>query len=187
MLEGLVPAFALVALSEFGDRSQLAAMLLGARFRKHHAAVFLGALCGFALLFFLSVIFASVVAEFVQLAHLKLVSAGAFVVMGLYIIMSNDSKEVSVKRGKGPFIASFSLVAFSELGDKTQLAVMVLAASMHDPAGVFLGSLAAVALLTFPAVYIGKHVAQKVPLKTIKTVSGIVFIAFGIAMLAGAL
>ncbi len=181
MLEGFIPAFVLVALSEFGDRSQVSVILLGARYKAQHKKVFLGAMLAFALLFFVSVVFGSVLIAFLPAGQLKLISAVAFVIMGLYMLLKREKEKVTVKKNKEPFLASFSLIALSEIGDKTQVAVVVLAAGMRDAAGVFLGALLAEAVLTFIGVFAGREISKKVKMDAVKKVSGIAFILFGMA------
>ena len=185
MFEGFIPAFLLIALSEFGDKSQLAAILLGARYRHHHRNVFLGTMTAFAVLMLAAILFGAALIALVPEETLKTIAAFAFVVIGVHTLVKREKENVALRSGEGPFINSFTLIALSELGDKTQLAVILLVARMHDSTGIFLGALAAEALLSFMAIFIGKEIARRTKMHAIRYAGGIIFVLFGIAMLSG--
>ncbi len=179
MFEAFIAALSLIGISELGDRTQVAAMVLGARYHKSHAQVFAGVMAGFALCFLIAVTAGSIVLAYVSPATVKMLSAIVFVSMGAFILLRKDSEKVKVKDNKGPFIASFTLIVFSETGDKTQIAAMLLAASMIDPVGTFAGSMLAIAVLSGAAVFAGRLIAKRIRMEWIRYASGILFILFG--------
>lgn len=77
----------------------------------------------------------------------------------------------------------FSLVFLAELGDKTQLTLMALAASHGEPASVFVGGTLALWASTLLAVALGGRLARRVPAGAVHKVSGVVFLVFGLAMI----
>lgn len=81
------------------------------------------------------------------------------------------------------WLATFTLVFLAELGDKTQLATMLLTAQTRAPLAVFLGAAAALVAGTLLAVAAGEAVARVLPLKYVKTAAGVAFIAIGVLLL----
>jgi putative Ca2+/H+ antiporter (TMEM165/GDT1 family) len=85
-----------------------------------------------------------------------------------------------------PLIASFGIIALAELGDKTQLSVIALAAEYDAPYIVFVGAMFALALLTAIGIAVGAVISRYIPMKYVKVGSSVVFIVFGIIFLWGA-
>jgi len=179
MFEALLAALSLVAISEFGDRSQLAALLLGARYQSHQRKVFSGAVLAFAVLFLISVVIGSALLFYVPENIVRVISSAAFIAMGLYVLLKREKERVKTGKDKEPFLASFSLIALSEIGDKTQIAIIFLAASFHDPLGTFIGAMIAEAALAGMAIFAGKKIAERIKMHWIKYLSGVIFILFG--------
>jgi putative Ca2+/H+ antiporter (TMEM165/GDT1 family) len=84
-----------------------------------------------------------------------------------------------------PLFAAFGLVFLAELGDKTQLTTMMLAAQSRSTSLVFIGSALALVLTSLLAVAFGEAVTRLVPASTIRWVSGAAFIAIGGILLIG--
>lgn len=82
---------------------------------------------------------------------------------------------------------TFGLVFIAELGDKTQLATMMLAAESRSTAAVFAGALAALALSSLIGVLAGDWIARMVPLNVLQTAAGAAFVAIGLFLMAGRL
>ncbi len=179
MFEAFVAALSLIGVSEIGDRTQVASMLLGARYHKSHGHVFAGVMAGFAFCFLVAVTLGSAIIAYFSPGAVRTFSALIFVGMGVLTLLGKDDENVKVKDSKGPFLASFTLIAFSETGDKTQVAAMLLAASMRDPAGTFAGSMLAIALLSGAAIFAGKEAAKRISMKWVRHASGVLFILFG--------
>ncbi len=183
MFEAFLAAFSLVAISELGDRSQVAALLLGAKYHNNHKKVFLGAISAFALLFFISIVLSSLILTYLPAATVRIISAVAFLAMGALILTGKEEEKVRIKKDKEPFIASFTLIALSELGDKTQIAIIFLAAGFQDAAGTFAGAMLAASVLSGIAIFAGRLIAKRVKMHWIKYISGAIFILFGLASL----
>ena len=99
--------------------------------------------------------------------------------MGLYVLLKREEEKVKTEKGKEPFLASFSLIALSETGDKTQIAIIFLAASFHDSLGTFIGAMIAETALTGMAIFAGKKIAGRIKMHWIKYLSGVIFILLG--------
>lgn len=82
-----------------------------------------------------------------------------------------------------PLIASFGIIALAELGDKTQLSVIALAAEYDAPLTVFIGVMPALALLTAIGIAAGTIISRYIPMKYVKIGSSIVFTVFGVLFL----
>jgi putative Ca2+/H+ antiporter (TMEM165/GDT1 family) len=82
-------------------------------------------------------------------------------------------------------LVAFSLVFLSELGDKTQLAVMMLSAQHRAPAAVFMGGAAALLLSTALAVAFGEAITRLLPAATMRLIAGLAFLAMGGIFLLG--
>ena len=83
------------------------------------------------------------------------------------------------------FITTFGVIFFAEIGDKTQLAAMTMAAQSQKPWGVFLGSVVALAAVSAIGVIVGTALGSYLPLLWIKRVAACAFILIGVLMLAG--
>ena len=83
------------------------------------------------------------------------------------------------------FVSAFGLIFLAELGDKTQLAAMAMAARSHSPLAVFLGAVAGFGLLTLIGVAFGGLIARFVPEAYVRLVAGGLFILFGILIILG--
>ncbi len=83
------------------------------------------------------------------------------------------------------FGATFAAIFLAELGDKTQLAVLTLVASTREPLSVFVGAVAALAIVTLLGVLIGEGVASLVPAWMLRKAAALVFLGVGVALLLG--
>lgn len=171
-------AFALIALAEIGDKSQLVCMTLAARHR--HWPVILGATTAFLILNALAVLFGAGVAAWVPervMAGIVAVLFGAFGIHALLSRDSEDSEDVVEKPGHGIFFTTLLLILVAEFGDKTQIAVAGLAGSL-DPLPVWIGATVALVTISALGVWAGRTVLQRLPLHWLHRVSGGIFLAF---------
>lgn len=83
------------------------------------------------------------------------------------------------------FVSTFGLIFLAELGDKTQLAAMAMAARSHSPLAVFLGAMAGFGLVTLVGVVFGGLIARFVPEAYVRLAAGGLFILFGVLILMG--
>lgn len=178
----LAASFALVAVAEFGDKTQVAVMTLASRYRPR--PVFLGSLLGVGLANAVGVIAGSLLDTVLPVFWVRVGSGVAFILLGLYGLAPRRDEEVNVKGGGSAFSASASLIALMEFGDKTQLAAMLLAAEYDAPIEVFSGAMLAFVILMGLGVAVGATLTKLVPRRYIKAVSSLLFIIFGIASLA---
>ncbi len=182
MSAGIVFAvFGLVFLAELGDKTQLIVLALAARTRAR--TVLAGAFSAFFLLDLAAVAAGAAVYRWLPLRPLQLAAGGLMALFGALSILGKAGGPGEERAGGGSFIKVLGLVMLMELGDKTQLTLMALAASHGEPASVFVGGTLALWTSTLLAVALGGRLARRVPAGAVHKVSGAVFLVFGLAMI----
>ena len=181
-LISLSQVFLLVFLAEFGDKSQLVAMTLAARYRPF--PIIVGAIAAFAVLNILGVLFGASVAQWLPSWAVALAVAVLFLYFGWQSLRveEDDEDEDDVKVGRQLLLSVFLLIFLAEFGDKTQLAVAAMG-GIHSIVPVWLGATLALSLTTVLGVLVGHKLLKHVPLHLIHKGSGVLFILFGIAAL----
>ena len=180
----LISSFGIIALAELGDKTQVTIVCLSAN--KRVKTVFIGAILAFALVDGISALIGGTIAAFIPTQWVGIGAGVAFLVFGVYSLLSKTA-EVQVNSGSLSIARSLSLIALMELGDKTQLSVIALAAEYDAPLMVFVGVMFALALLTIIGILVGSVISRFVPMKYIKVGSSLVFILFGVLFLFGAI
>jgi len=172
--------FLLIALAEFGDKSQLVCMTLAARHRG--LPVILGAVAAFAFLNALAVLFGAAVAAWLPEWVVTVAVAALFTVFGISALRYRDEdtdEEVEEKPGHGMFATTFLLIFLAEFGDKTQIAVAGLGSTTEANA-VWTGATLALACTSILGVLAGRKFLHKLPLVWIHRISGVFFLALAI-------
>ena len=176
--------FLLIALAEFGDKSQLVCMTLAARHRG--LPVVLCAVAAFAILNLLAVLFGATVAAWLPEWVITLVVAVLFATFGLSALRyqaESEDENVVEKPGHSIFATTFLMIFLAEFGDKTQIAVAGMG-STADAAAVWLGATLALTFTSVLAVIAGRNFLHRLPLPWIHRISGVFFLL--LAALAGA-
>lgn len=164
--------FLLIALAEFGDKSQLVCMTLAARHRG--LPVVLGAVAAFAILNLLAVLFGAAIAAWLPEWLVTLVVAVLFAAFGIGALRyreDEDDEKIEEKPGHGVFATTFLLIFLAEFGDKTQIAVAGLSSTTSTVA-VWLGATLALASTSVLGVIAGRKFLHKLPLVWIHRISG---------------
>lgn len=178
----------LIALAEFGDKSQLVCMTLAARHRG--LPVVLGAVAAFALLNLLAVAFGAAVAAWLPEWAVTLAVGALFLIFGINALRYSDDEDdetVEEKPGHGIFATTFLLIFLAEFGDKTQIAVAGLG-STQPATAVWAGGTLALAGTSLLGVIAGRRFLNRMPLLWIHRISGAFFLilaALAFARLAG--
>jgi Ca2+/H+ antiporter, TMEM165/GDT1 family len=186
-MQAFLIATGLVALAEIGDKTQLLAFMLAARFKRPWPIV-LG--------IFVATVFNHAAAGALGSWLTGLISPTAlrwglglsFIAMaGWMLIPDKLDEDETPKPGHGVFITTLVAFFLAEMGDKTQIATVALAARFPmDFVGVVAGTTAGMMLANVPAVLVGGKLAQKLPVKLVHTVAAVIFALLGAATLAGA-
>lgn len=167
--------YLLIALAEFGDKSQLVCMTLAARHRG--LPVVLGAIAAFAVLNLLAVLFGAAVAAWLPEWLVTAAVAALFAWFGIAALRfeEDDDEDIEEKPGHGVFATTFLMIFLAEFGDKTQIAVAGLG-STADAAATWVGGTLALATTSLLGVYAGRRLLNRLPLHWIHRVSGVFFL-----------
>lgn len=183
-LTPIITTFSLIALAEFGDKTQLAVIALSARYDR--VKVFTGVILAFALVTALGVLVGGVIYKYIPQEIIRILAGLLFVAFGIITLRSNESCETGDEKPVGNIlISAFSMIAVAEMGDKTQLSAITLVAKYDSAYLVFAGALLALGLISLIGIFVGKKLCEIVPLSKIKLGAGALFILFGIMFLAG--
>ena len=179
-------AFALVALAEIGDKSQLVCMTLAARHRPW--PVLLGAVLAFALLNLLAVLFGASVAAWIPERVVAFIVAALFFAFGIQTFRTgrNTDSEVEDRPGHSILLTTFLLIFAAEFGDKTQIAVAGLA-STASPLAIWFGSTLALGLVSALGVLAGSALLKRIPITILQRVGGGLFLVLAALALVHAL
>ncbi|RJQ32399.1 MAG: TMEM165/GDT1 family protein [Actinobacteria bacterium] len=177
----IVLAAALIGFAEFGDKTQLTTITLSCKYPPKK--VFWGAFSAFLILSALAVTVGTLIFELIPAVWLKIVVGLFFIIFGIYsLLTAKNQEEISDKQRQGnPFAVAFSLIFLNELGDKTQLLTIALAAKYKAPFEVFLGALIGLSTIALISTMLGKVIAKYVKDTTIiHRLAGIIFIVLGL-------
>ncbi|HEX6707258.1 MAG TPA: TMEM165/GDT1 family protein [Albitalea sp.] len=174
----------LVALAEIGDKTQLLAFVLAARFKRPVpivAGIFVATLVNHAMAASLGAWLMSVVGPDI----LRWALGVSFIAMALWTLVpdkldENDTKLVS---GAGVFMATTLAFFAAEMGDKTQIATVALAARYHAMLSVLAGTTLGMMIANVPAVLVGGRLAQRLPVRWMHRIAALAFAALGVAAL----
>lgn len=183
-LEAIINSFLLVFVSEMGDKTQLLALVLGARFRKPWpimAGILLATLLNHALASYAG----SFVTHYISAEILKWVLAATFVGFGLWMLVPDKDEGFQEKHHWGPFLTTTVAFFFAEMGDKTQLATVALGAKFALPLFVTIGTTVGMLAADGLAVLFGHKFTDKIPMRLIHRIASVIFMLFGVGILLG--
>ena len=175
----IVSTFLLILIAELGDKTQLSIISLSSNYRWHH--VFAGAMLAFLAVDGISLAVGGPLLALLPMRFVLIVSGIVFIIFGIIpFIIKKEKEDVKPheRRSNLPLLACFSLISLMELGDKTQIITITLAAEI-SPILVLLGMALAFALLTGVAVIMGAKLLSRLPLKWLKIGTSALFIVLG--------
>jgi len=170
--------FAMIATAEIGDKSQLVCMTLAARYRG--LPIVLGAATAFALLNLAGVVFGAAVAQWIPHEWVESTVVILFTLFGIRALLTEEEGEDIEDRPKASrsvFITTFLMIFAAEFGDKTQLAVAALGATI-PPIPVWSGATLALIVTSALGVWAGRALLQRIPLHWLHRLSGVLFLGF---------
>ena len=186
LIESLLVSTGVVALAEIGDKTQLLAFVLAARFKKPLpiiAGIFLATVVNHGLAGALGAWITATLSPQI----LRWVLGLSFIGMAIWTLIPDkiEAGESRMASRFGVFGATLVTFFFAEMGDKTQIATVALAAHYAAPLLVVVGTTLGMLIADVPAVFIGDKLAQKIPMKIVHGVAAAIFAALGVATLAG--
>ncbi|MGH8072952.1 MAG: TMEM165/GDT1 family protein [Lysobacter sp.] len=165
-----------VALAEIGDKTQLLALLLAARYRKPWPII-AGILVATLLNHALAAWFGTLVAQWLQPEVLRWIVAGSFLAVALWTLKPDSlDDDGSALPARGAFIATTIAFFIAEIGDKTQVATVLLAAKYTPLWEVIAGTTVGMLLANVPVVALGSRFSDRLPLKAARLVAAVVFL-----------
>lgn len=186
MLQAFLISMFVVALSEMGDKTQLLALLLAARFRKPIPiliAIFAATVINHGVSAILGQWITTILSPTVLLWIVSLGFIGMAVWMLIPDKLDDESESINKWQKYGVLGATFVLFFLAEIGDKTQIATVALAARFDSIGWVTLGTTLGIMLVNAPAVFIGNKLAEKLPISLIHKIGALVFLVIGVAAL----
>jgi len=184
-LDAFLISTGVVALAEIGDKTQLLAFLLAAKFRKP-VPIILGILVATLLNHGLAGALGAWITTLLAPEVLRWVLGLSFIAMAVWIMVPDtlDEDEASLVQF-GVF--GTTLVAFflAEMGDKTQIATVALAAQYGNLLWVVVGTTLGMLIANVPAVYLGERVAHRMPVRLVHGIAATIFALMGVAILSG--
>ena len=183
MLEAFLVSTGVVALAEMGDKTQLLALLLAARFRRALpvvAGIFVATLVNHAIAAWLG----AGIAEAIGREALRWILGLSFLAMAGWTLIPDHIEAGKKPRGRfgafGTTLIAFFLV---EIGDKTQIATIALAANYASVAAVVAGTTLGMMIADVPAVYLGERILRRIPMRLLQRIAAVAFAVLGVLVL----
>lgn len=170
---------ATVALAEIGDKTQLLALLLAARFRRPWpivAGILVATLANHALAGWLG----SRIPAWLGPGLLRWLVAASFLAIALWTLRPDRLESDHALPARNAFLATTAAFFLAEIGDKTQLATVVLAAQYAPLWEVVAGTTLGMLLANVPVVMLGSRFADRLPLRAARIVAAVLFTALGL-------
>lgn len=179
-MQAIINSTILVFISEMGDKTQLLALVLAARFKKPWP-IFFGIFIATLLNHFLASYLGSFVTQYFSESTLRITLAITFIGFGIWVLIPDKDEGLNESYKWGAFVTTLVAFFFAEMGDKTQLATVALGARYNAAFAVTVGSTFGMMLANAPAIFFGPWFTDRIPLKWIRGVASLLFIGFGIA------
>ena len=180
-MEAFFVSTAIVALAEMGDKTQLLALVLAARFRKPWPIV-LGILVATLANHGLAGALGAWVTTVVGPQVLRWILGVSFIAMAVWMLIPDKLDEGDADGAPRWGVFGTTLVAFflAEMGDKTQIATVMLAAQYNAYLGVVAGTTLGMMLANAPVVWLGDRITRLVPIRVVHGVSAVIFLVLGL-------
>jgi len=181
-LQAFLLSTVLVALAEMGDKTQLLAFVLAARLKRKRPIV-LGILVATLANHFLAGWVGAWLATLVAPQTLRWIIALSFFAFGLWALKPDKLEEEREYSSRSVFATTLIAFFFVEMGDKTQLATVALAARFDSLVAVVGGTTLGMMIANVPAVWLGEVLAQRVNMTVMRWIAAALFVALGVATL----
>ncbi|MCU4675172.1 TMEM165/GDT1 family protein [Catenovulum sp. 2E275] len=179
-MEALFTSTLSVAIAEMGDKTQLLSLLLAAKFR-NKLAIVMGILVATLINHAVSAWFGVWLAKFLQDGWGVWLLGGSFIAVGLWLLIPDKDEETDNRFDKyGAFVVSAILFFVAEIGDKTQIATVLLGAQFQSTLMVTIGTTVGMLLANVPVIYAGDKLMKKIPLNLTRLIAAAIFIIVGI-------
>jgi putative Ca2+/H+ antiporter (TMEM165/GDT1 family) len=186
-MEALLVSTGVVALAEMGDKTQLLAFVLAARFKKP-LPIIAGIFAATAVNHGLAGALGAWITHALGPQLLRWVLGASFLAMAAWTLVPDEieKEEAAAAQRFGVFGATLITFFLAEMGDKTQLATVAMAAHYAAPALVVAGTTLGMLLADVPAVFIGDRLSSRIPMRLVHVAAAALFALLGVATLLGA-
>ena len=186
-MESLLVSTGVVALAEIGDKTQLLAFILAARFKKP-VPIILGILVATIVNHGLAGALGAWITSAVSPEILRWVLGLSFLSMAIWTMIPDkiEEEDTPVAKRFGVFGATLITFFLAEMGDKTQIATVAMAAHYASPLLVVIGTTLGMLIADVPAVLMGDKLANKIPMRLVHAIAAAIFAVMGVATLLGA-
>ena len=185
-MEAFLVSTGIVALAEIGDKTQLLAFILAAKFRRP-LPIIIGILVATLANHAFAGALGSWITSVMRPETLRWVLGLSFIAMAIWTLFPDKFEEGDARIARFGVFGT-TLVAFflAEMGDKTQMATVALAAQYHAFFSVVAGTTLGMMIANVPAVLLGDRIANRMPVKLVHRIAAAIFAILGIATLLGA-
>jgi putative Ca2+/H+ antiporter (TMEM165/GDT1 family) len=183
-MEAFLISTGIVALAEMGDKTQLLSLVLAARFRKPWPIV-MGILVATLANHALAGAVGAWVTRFVGPDVLRWILGASFIAMAVWILIPDklDENDAPARPRFGVFGATVIAFFLAEMGDKTQVATVMLAAQYQSWAAVVAGTTLGMMLANAPVVWFGERITRRVPIRLVHGIGAAIFLVLGVVAL----
>jgi putative Ca2+/H+ antiporter (TMEM165/GDT1 family) len=183
-MEALLISAGVVALAEIGDKTQLLAFILAARFKKP-LPIIAGILCATLVNHGLAGALGAWITSVLRPDVMRWVLAASFIGMAVWTLIPDEIEEDETRVAKQFGVFGATLVTFflAEMGDKTQIATIALAAHYGTPLPVIAGTTLGMLLADVPAVFVGNKLAARIPMRLVHSIAAGIFALMGLLTL----
>ena len=186
-MEALLVSTGVVALAEIGDKTQLLAFILAARFKKP-VPIIAGILCATIINHGLAGALGAWITTVISPETLRWILGISFIGMAIWTLIPDKIEEEETQFAKkwGVFGATLITFFLAEMGDKTQIATVALAANYAAPVTVVIGTTLGMLIADVPAVFVANKFAEKIPMRLVHWIAAGIFALLGVLTLLGA-
>ncbi|MBK8289037.1 MAG: TMEM165/GDT1 family protein [Cellvibrionales bacterium] len=186
-MESLLVSTGVVALAEIGDKTQLLAFILAARFKKP-VPIIAGILLATIVNHGMAGALGAWITASISPEVLRWVLGASFIGMAIWTLIPDkiEEEETQIASKLGVFGATLVTFFLAEMGDKTQIATIAMAAHYASPLLVVIGTTLGMLIADVPAVFAGDKLAARIPMKLVHSIAAAIFAILGIATLLGA-
>ena len=183
-MEALYISTGVVALAEMGDKTQLLAFILAARFKKP-VPIILGILLATLVNHGLAGVFGAWITSVVSPNVMRWGLGLSFIAMAIWTLIPDkiEEEETQIAQRLGVFGATLVTFFLAEMGDKTQIATVALAAHYGAPLLVVIGTTLGMLIADVPAVFVGNKFAEKIPMRLVHSIAAGIFAIMGVLTL----
>src|SRR5580658_8415462 len=186
-MEAFLISLSTVAIAEMGDRTQLLALVLAAHYRKPWP-ILGGILCATLANHAVAGFIGAHLGSYLTASRLDLIVGISMVLMALWTLKPDTLDESgAAPRRASAFVATLIAFFIAEIGDKTQIATLALAAAYSNLAAVVAGTTAGMLLANAPVVFLGKAFSERLPIRAIHYVASGLFVILGVVFIVRAL